>query len=97
MTCDKIFFFLQPIAIYKNDRGKVKTKEYIPPCKDVFFGKVILSKCASVTLTIGCTKVGQLYEYNSPSFPLLVSAKYQRSTKKNYIHPFIFYKTGWVI
>lgn len=51
----------EPIAIYKNDRGKVKTKEYIPPCKDVFFGKVILSKCASVTLTIGCTKDG-LYD-----------------------------------
>ncbi|KAL0984852.1 hypothetical protein UPYG_G00149170 [Umbra pygmaea] len=47
----------KPIASYENH-----SKKCIPPCKDVFSGKLYLSECVNITFTYGCSNNGQYKE-----------------------------------
>ncbi|CAB1334343.1 unnamed protein product, partial [Coregonus sp. 'balchen'] len=56
--CDKSWTTgKKPIAYYENGKGECSFS-----CKEVFSGKVILSECPDVTLTIGCTTKNGEYE-----------------------------------
>lgn len=47
----------KPIAYYEKGKGACSF-----PCMDVFSGKVLLSDCADVTLTTGCTTKDGVYK-----------------------------------
>lgn len=56
--CDQSWTIVKkPIAYHKNGKGECSF-----PCKDVFSGKVLLSDCADVILTTGCTTKDGVYE-----------------------------------